>query len=86
MERTWVTIDGNEADAGDFAGTGGNGGAEDLGTAAATAGAGFAAFPPSMVNGWLHLGQRHLAPGGNAGRLIDWRQFGHSIRSDALKR
>lgn len=39
-----------------------------------------------MENGWLHLGHKHLAPGGNAGRLIDWRQFGHSIRSAELKR
>ncbi len=41
---------------------------------------------PPMEKGWLHLGHRHFAPGGNAGRLIDWRQFGHSIRSEALKR
>jgi carboxypeptidase Taq len=32
------------------------------------------------------LGHKHFAPGGNAGRLINCRQFGHSIRSAALKR
>ena len=66
-----------------LAGVGVGGGA--VGRLASMRAAGPFASLIASVKGWLHLGQRHFAPGGSGGRLIDWRQFGHSIRSE-LKR